>query len=73
MDFYYDHSDHKTQEKSFISHIEASLKLDVPVIVHSRNAEIKTYEILNSFKNKNLKILMHCFTGSYDFAKNYLI
>ena len=27
---YYDHSDHKTQEKSFISHIEASLKLDVP-------------------------------------------
>ena len=40
-----------------------------PLIVHSRNAENETFEILNSFKNDNLKILMHCFTGSQSFAK----
>ena len=37
--------------------------------MHSRNAEIDTYEILkNEMKKSNLKILIHCFTGSKDFA-----
>ena len=42
------------------------------MIVHSRNAEEDTFDILNNFKNTNLKILMHCFTGSYEFAKKLL-
>ena len=42
------------------------------MIVHSRNAEDDTFDILNNFKNTNLKILMHCFTGSYEFAKKLL-
>ena len=68
LDFYYNHSDKQKQIISFKSHIEASLRLDVPIIVHSRNAEIETFEILSSYKEKNLKILMHCFTGSKNFA-----
>ena len=72
LDFFYNHSDQKKQETSFISHIEAALDLDLPIIIHSRNAEKKTYEVLDSFRNKNLKILMHCYTGSLVFAKKLL-
>ena len=43
------------------------------MIVHSRSAENDTYEILKSKKkNNNLKILIHCFTGSKDFAKKLI-
>ena len=69
LDFYYNNSDKKSQKISFVNHIEASIELNVPVIVHSRNAEMETFEILSNFKNTNIKILMHCFTGSYVFAK----
>lgn len=72
LDFYYNHSDKDKQTSSFIQHIEASAELGVPLIVHSRNAEKETFEILNSYKNNNLKILMHCFTGSEVFAKKLL-
>ena len=47
--------------------------MGIPVIVHSRDAENDTYEILKSeSKNSNLKILIHCFTGSKSFAKRLL-
>ena len=73
LDFYYNHSDKTTQKRSFIEHIKAASQLDIPLIVHSRNAERDTYEILKSeIKNSNLKVLMHCFTGSEDFAKKLL-
>ena len=69
LDFYYNHSDKKKQIESFNQHIEAAIELELPLIVHSRNAEEETFEILNEYKNKNPKILMHCFTGSYVFFK----
>ena len=73
LDYYYNHSDKKVQKKSFIEHIKAASELNLPLIVHSRNAENDTYEILkNEKKNLNLKVLMHCFTGSLDFAKKLL-
>jgi len=68
LDFYYNHSDKDKQVLSFKSHIEASIELKIPIIVHSRNAENETFDILNSYKKNNPKILMHCFTGSKKFA-----
>ena len=73
LDFYYNHSDKKIQKKSFIEHINAASSLDLPLIVHSRSAEKETYDILKSEKNNsNLKILIHCFTGTKEFAKKLL-
>ena len=73
LDFHYNHSDKKIQKKSFVEHISAASQLNIPVIVHSRNAETDTYEILKSEKkNSNLKVLIHCFTGSKDFAKKLI-
>ena len=70
LDFYYNHSQKNEQIDSFKKHIEASLETNIPIIVHSRNAENETFEILNEYKDKKPKILMHCFTGSYAFFKN---
>ena len=72
LDFFYNHSNKKRQIESFKEHIEASIILRKPIIVHSRNAEDETFEILNSFKCNELQILMHCFTGSTDFSKKLL-
>ena len=68
LDFYYNHSNRDKQISSFKTHIEASIVLNLPVIVHSRNADNETFDILNSYKPFKPKILMHCFTGSKNFA-----
>ena len=72
LDFYYNNSDKEKQIKSFKKHIEASIKTNSPLIVHSRNAEDETFEILNKYQGEKLKILMHCFTGSKNFAEKLL-
>ena len=72
LDFYYNNSEKNKQISSFVEHIEAAIKSNVPLIVHSRNAEKETFNILNQYKNKKLKILMHCFTGSKEFSKKLL-
>ena len=72
LDFYYNNSDKNDQIISFKQHIEASIKTKAPLIIHSRDAEDETFNILNNYKDQNLKILMHCFTGSKDFAKKLL-
>jgi len=69
LDFFYNHSEKSDQIKSFETHIEAALKLNIPLIIHSRNAEKEMLDVFNNYKNKNLKILMHCYTGSKRFAE----
>ena len=73
LDFYYNNSDKDKQIKSFNEHIKASIETNAPLIIHSRNAEKETYDILNNYKDKNLKILMHCFTGSKKFSEKLLM
>jgi len=72
LDFFYNNSDKNKQINSFKEHIEAAINTNVPLIIHSRNAEDETFNILNEYKKHNLKILMHCFTGSKNFAKKLL-
>ena len=69
LDFYYNHSEKKDQIFSFIEHIKAAQKINLPLIVHTRSAEEETLKILKeSIQKKNFKILIHCFTGTRDFA-----
>ena len=72
LDFFYNNSDKDKQISSFKIHIDAAIKTNVPLIIHSREAEEETFDILNDYKDQNLKILMHCFTGSKKFAKKLL-
>ncbi len=72
LDFFYSHSEKSDQIKSFEEHIEAAIKLKIPLIIHSRNAEKEMLDVFNNYKNENLKILMHCYTGSRKFAEKLL-
>ena len=73
LDYYYNHSDKNIQKKIFEQHIEAAKELDIPLVVHSRDAEIDTFDILKSYmKDSKLKTIIHCFTGSKDFAKKII-
>ncbi len=72
LDFYYNNSEKEKQISSFKEHIEASIKTRAPLIIHSRNAEKETFEILNDYKNEELRILMHCFTGTKEFSEKLL-
>ena len=73
LDFFYENSDVDSQKDCFIKHINAAQQLSSTLIVHTRSAEKDTFEILKSeIKNKNFKVLMHCFTGSKEFAHKLL-
>ena len=73
LDFYYNHSKKKDQIKSFENHIDIALEHNLPIIVHSRDAEEETKDILYSyFKNSNLTGVIHCFTGSEKFAREMM-
>ena len=73
LDFYYNHSDKDEQIRLFEEHIKASITSKLPLVIHSRDAEDLTYEILSKYSKKNkLKILMHCFTGTKQFAEKLL-
>ena len=69
LDFYYNHSDRIIQKKVFIEHIKAAQISNCPLIVHTRSAEDDTYQILKTEKkNKDFRVLIHCFTGTKKFA-----
>ena len=64
LDFYHSIKYKEKQIEVFEAHIEASKIYDLPIIIHQRDSEEEIIKILNKFKNDNLKIVFHCFTGS---------
>ena len=69
LDFYYNHSEKKDLLQCFEEHINAAQISKYPLIVHTRSAENETLELLKrKKKEKDFKILIHCFTGSRNFA-----
>ena len=70
LDYYYNKTGHDIQEKIFRQHIEVARIYDLPVIVHTRDAEDDTIRILTAEKkNGDFKILIHCFSGTYNLAR----
>ena len=63
LDFYYEHSPRDAQERLFRAHIAAARTLDLPVIVHTREADDRTIEILRDEMEKGVFTgLIHCFS-----------
>ena len=78
LDFYHSIKYKKKQIEVFEAHIEASKIFDLPIIIHQRKSEDAIINVLNQYKNDNLKIVFHCFTGSikllnYCLENNYYI
>ncbi len=69
LDYYYDHSDRERQRHSFRTHIAAARETGLPLIVHTRDAEADTAEILREEMGKGAYSgVIHCFTASSEFA-----
>lgn len=70
LDFHYDRSDRDRQRASFRAHIAAARETGLPLIVHTREAEADTGEILAGEMGKGrFAGVIHCFTASRDFAE----
>lgn len=70
LDYYYDRSDRVRQRASFRAHIAAARETGLPIIVHTRDAESDTTEILADEMGKGAYSgVIHCFTASQDFAE----
>lgn len=69
LDYYYDHSDRARQQASFRAHIAAARETGLPIVVHTRDAEQDTAQILREEMGKGAYPgVIHCFTASQAFA-----
>jgi TatD DNase family protein len=69
LDYFYNKSDRDRQRRSFRSHIAASRETSLPLIVHTRDAEDDTIDILGAEAGKGaFPMVIHCFTGSQRLA-----
>ena len=71
LDYFYKRSEKNDQIISFEKHIEFSIAENVPVIIHTRDADDDTISIIKKYYQKT-NFLIHCFTGTLDFAKKLL-
>ena len=73
LDYYYDKSDRAAQRDRFEAHIEAAQQSGLPLVVHTRDAEEDTAEILErAVKERGVTGVLHCFTGSAELARKGL-
>lgn len=74
LDYYYESTDEikLLQKELFIAQIELALKLDLPVMMHIRDAHLDAIEIIKEYKNTNLKFIVHCFSANSDELEKYL-
>ena len=69
LDYHYDDTDVDKQKEVFRRQLDIASKYNKPIIVHTRDAIQDTYDIL---KNYSLKGSIHCFSGSYEMAINFI-
>ena len=69
LDYYHNKDNKNKQIKMFKMQLDLAKELDLPVVIHSRDAYQDTYDILKEY---NLKTTIHCFSGSLENAKRYI-
>jgi TatD DNase family protein len=73
LDYFYDKSDRAAQRERFQAHIEAARATGLPLVVHTRDAEEDTAQMLARAVGKGgVTGVLHCFTGSADLARKAL-
>lgn len=68
LDYYWDKSNIELQKEVFIKQIKLANELNLPIAIHDREAHKDTMDILAEY-NKNSTVIMHCFSGSVELAK----
>jgi len=69
LDFHYNFSAHTDQQRLFVEHLNVARELNLPVIIHCREAFDETIDVLNRYGASLRKIVFHCFSGSPPQAK----
>jgi TatD DNase family protein len=73
LDYYYDKSDRAAQRERFQAHIEAARATGLPLVVHTREAEADTADMLSAaVREGGVTGVLHCFTGSAELARKGL-
>lgn len=72
LDFYYDHSPRECQREWFRKQIQLAHRVGLPIIVHDRDANDETLKILKEEKAFQAGVVMHCYSGSEELAKQYI-
>jgi len=72
LDYHYDYSPRDVQQKVFSRQLELSLPRQLPVIVHTREADSDTLAILREHLTQDSRLHIHCYTGSSEFAEKLL-
>lgn len=68
LDYYWDKSFNDLQKEVFIKQIKLANELELPIDIHDREAHKDTFDIIQEY-NKGSKVIMHCFSGSVEFAR----
>ena len=71
LDYYYDNSPREIQKEVFRKQLQLAYELDLPVIIHTRDAMGDTYDILKEFEGR-VRGVMHCYTGSIEMAEKFI-
>jgi TatD DNase family protein len=73
LDYYYDKSDRDAQRERFQAHIDAARQARLPLVIHTREAEADTAEMLTTaVREGGVTGVLHCFTGSAELARKGL-
>lgn len=68
LDYYWDKSFNNIQKEVFIKQIRLANELNLPINIHDREAHKDTFDIIQA-NNENSTVIMHCFSGSVEFAR----
>ena len=71
LDYYWDNESHDVQKKWFIRQLNLARELDLPVVIHSRDAAADTLEVMKEHA-QGLRGVIHCFSYSKELANEYI-
>ena len=72
LDFYWDKSFVYEQYEAFRIQIEWAIAYQMPIVIHTRNAMQETINLVKEYAPKGVKGIFHCFSGSYESAKEII-
>ena len=71
LDYYWDNESHEVQRKWFVRQLELAKELNLPVVIHSRDAAADTMYVMENYA-KDLEGVIHCYSYSKEMAEEYV-
>lgn len=72
LDYYWDEPDHETQKKWFVRQLDLARELQLPVIIHSRDAAKDTVDIMTAERASEIGGVVHCYSYTKETARTFL-